>query len=304
MVDRITLNKPWKKLVWVTTTVCNYSCSYCSPDLHDGKYRWVKNYDNVIRFINTYRNNSPLIVDLMGGEPTLWPKFESFCKDICTHPEKTSVQFTSNGSRTVRYWENFSAPVDTLGFSFHPEFANEDHYFNILKVLHNKYNVKVFLMMPPQYYSKIKQFYHRIENSDLNIDVAIKLIKNHNGSGLVCGYNNEHKHFSMNRLNRSKVDYIDDLQPLYNNKTFIPQDLVNSGKDKFKGWNCNIGIDRVSIKSNGDVYGSTCYITPPYGNIYTDTDIVLPTEPTICTREYCGCGADVAISKEENVRPN
>jgi hypothetical protein len=240
----------------------------------------------------------------MGGEPTLWPKFESFCKDICTHPEKTSVQFTSNGSRTVRYWENFSAPVDTLGFSFHPEFANEDHYFNILKVLHNKYNVKVFLMMPPQYYSKIKQFYHRIENSDLNIDVAIKLIKNHNGSGLVCGYNNEHKHFSMNRLNRSKVDYIDDLQPLYNNKTFIPQDLVNSGKDKFKGWNCNIGIDRVSIKSNGDVYGSTCYITPPYGNIYTDTDIVLPTEPTICTREYCGCGADVAISKEENVRPN
>jgi hypothetical protein len=65
-----------------------------------------------------------------------------------------------------------------------------------------------------------------------------------------------------------------------------------------------MGIDRIAIQSNGDVYGSTCYITPPYGNIYRDVNIVLPDSSTICTRDCCGCGADIAISKEENVRPN
>jgi MoaA/NifB/PqqE/SkfB family radical SAM enzyme len=247
--------------------------------------------------LNNFRKNSPLILDLMGGEPTLWPEFESFCHAVNIHPEKTSIQFTSNGSRTVRYWENFSAPIDTLGFSFHPEFATEDHYFKILRVLHNKYNVKVFLMMPPQYYERIKQFYYDIANSDLNIDVAIKLIKDNKGGGLIPGYNEEHKAFSLNRLWKSKIDIIDDLQPLYNEIPFTPQNLINEGKDKFKGWNCNMGIDRIAIQSNGDVYGSTCYITPPYGNINKNEEIIFPVNPTLCTREYCGCGADISISK-------
>jgi hypothetical protein len=38
------------------------------------------------------------------------------------------------------------------------------------------------------------------------------------------------------------------------------------------------------------------YITTPYGNI-SDTDISFPIEYTTCTKYYCGCGADISISK-------
>jgi MoaA/NifB/PqqE/SkfB family radical SAM enzyme len=302
MINEIKLNKPWKKAVWITTTVCNYSCSYCAPALHDGKHRWVNDYSNIIKIINDYRKDFPLILDLMGGEPTLWPKFQEFCKELVKHHQKTSIQFTSNGSRTVRYWEKFDAPLDTLGFSFHPEFATESHYFEILKVLHNRYNVKVFLMMPPTYYERIKTFYYDIENSDLNIDVAIKLIKDNKGGGLIPGYTDEHQKFSLNRIWKSKIDIIDDSRPLYNGQPFIPQNLINERRDNFKGWKCNVGIDRLVIQSNGDVYGSTCYIDGPYGNIYKDNKINFPTTPIICTKDFCGCGADISIPKEQDVR--
>jgi MoaA/NifB/PqqE/SkfB family radical SAM enzyme len=297
-MNKIELNKPWKKVVWITTTVCNYSCSYCAPSLHNGKHRWLDNYSNVINLINKFRQNSPLVLDIMGGEPTLWPKFQDFCKEIKSNELTTSIQFTSNGSRTVRYWETFDAPVDTLGFSFHPEFAKEQHYIDILQVLHKRYNVKVFLMMPPTEYDRIRKFYYDILNSDLEIDVAVKLIKDNQHNGLIDGYTNQHKQFSTNRMWKSKVSIIDDSFPLLNGKKFIPQELVNTGKDNFKGWMCNVGIDRLSIEPNGDVYGSTCYITKPYGNINTDKDIDLPILPTLCTKNRCGCGADISISKE------
>lgn len=296
-MNKIELNKPWKKLVWITTTVCNYSCSYCAADLHDGRYRWIKNYNNVLDIIKKFRQNHPLVLELMGGEPTLWPDLQKFCKAVYDNQERTSIQFTSNGSRSERYWNNFDAPIDTLGFSFHPEYALESHYLKILKILHQKYNVKVFLMMPPSYLERIKKFYNKILDSDLEIDVAIKLIKDNQHGGLVDGYNEDDINFSLNRIWKSKVNIVDDSYPLLNNKRFIPLDLINQGLDNFKGWNCAVGIDRLVIKSNGDVHGSTCYITKPYGNIFTDSIINLPTTFTICTKDFCGCGADISISK-------
>lgn len=250
--------------------------------------------------INLFRSDHNLVLDMMGGEPTLWPGFQDFCKQIVkTSNMKTSIQFTSNGSRTVRYWETFDAPIDTLGFSFHPEFATEEHYFKILKTLHTRYNVKVFLMLPPGKIDRIRKFFLDISESSLEVDVAIKLIKDNNNGGLIPGYTDEYFEFATNRLWRSKKEIIDTSYPLLNGQKFIPQNLINTTQDVFTGWACNIGIDRLSIEPNGDVYGSTCYITKPYGNIYDIENVVLPTSPIICTKKYCGCGSDIAISKEK-----
>ena len=75
------------------------------------------------------------------------------------------------------------------------------------------------------------------------------------------------------------------------------QDLINTGQDQFLNWKCNVGIDRLCINPNGDIYGSTCYITEPYGNVNDISSVVLPTSPISCTRKHCSCGADVSIPK-------
>lgn len=297
-MEQITLSEPWKKVVWITSTVCNYACSYCAPNLHDGKFRWPADYKNVVKMINIFRNNQNLMLDMSGGEPTLWPEFQQFCKEIVSSSSmKTSIQFTSNGARTERYWKSFNAPVDTLGFSFHPEFASEAHYFKILKVLHERYNVKVFLMTPPGTLDRIKEFFYNLKNSDLMVDVVIKLIKDNQNGGLIEGYSNEYYDFATNRFWKSRIQPIDTAHSLYNGEKFIPQNLINTKKDTFTGWLCNVGIDRLSIEPNGDIYGSTCYITTPYGNIHDLENVKLPTEPIICTKKFCGCGADIAIGK-------
>ena len=61
-MSKITLNEPWKKLVWVATTVCNYNCTYCAPGLHDNKNRWPENYYPVIDMINQFRKDDPAAV--------------------------------------------------------------------------------------------------------------------------------------------------------------------------------------------------------------------------------------------------
>ena len=300
-MSRITLNEPWRKLVWVATTVCNYNCSYCAPNLHDSANRWPSNYKPVLAMINKFRGNSPLIVDITGGEPTLWPEFETFCTDLVeSSSAKTSIQFTTNGARSIRYWDNFSAPVDEICFSFHTEFASEEHFLKVAKSLHLRYNVKIFLMVPPDQLARMQEFYNTLESSDLQIDVAIKLIKQQNGAGLVDGYTSEHHQFAVQRIKRAKyngVKRIDTATVFYNNNEISAQDLINTAQDRFLGWSCNVGIDRLCIEPNGDIYGSTCYITEPYGNVNDIDNVVLPSAPVTCTKEYCGCGADVAIPK-------
>tara|TARA_B110000503_G_C7119007_1_gene401611 strand:+ start:637 stop:1557 length:921 start_codon:yes stop_codon:yes gene_type:complete len=302
-VQEITLSEPWKKLVWVATTVCNYNCTYCAPALHDNKNRWPADYKPVLQMIDQFRGDSPLIVDITGGEPTLWPEFELFCKDLVARSvNKTSVQFTTNGSRTLRYWQQLTAPFDEICFSFHPEYANEDHFFAIAESLHLRYNIKIFLMMPPSDFERMTSFYSRLEASNLQIDVATKLIKYHNGAGLMPGYQQKHLAFAIKRIKRAKyngVGRIDNVDVYLDGVRISPQDLINTKHDQFKDWHCKMGIDRLAIEPNGDIYGATCYITPSYGNVHDIASVRLPTKATVCTREYCSCGADVAIPKRK-----
>ena len=66
---------------WKLTDYCNWSCSYCSPTLHEGKYYHANQLssDQRVRvFLNrleSIKGDKKLIVCLTGGEPTTHPLF-------------------------------------------------------------------------------------------------------------------------------------------------------------------------------------------------------------------------------------
>jgi len=287
----------WKRITYTCTTVCNYSCSYCTEYHYNGKYRWTEDYTSLLNLSNEFRKYRPLIFDIMGGEPTLWPKLHEFCDDLVNSSKQpTAIIFTTNGSRTLNYWKKFNAPIDELGFSFHPETASEDHFIEVFEELHTRYRISCVLMMPPSQFEKIKKFYNRLLESKLLINVRIKLIADwHNGTGILPTYTTEMLEFAKIKFSRSKIRSIIRYDFLVDGeKTTTSEHLINSSNNYF-GWKCNMGLDNLNIEPNGNIYGATCKIVKPYGNIYSTYK--LPTAPEICTKTSCVCGTDVQIYK-------
>jgi MoaA/NifB/PqqE/SkfB family radical SAM enzyme len=291
-----------KKIIWTPGTVCNYRCSYCYPHDHDGKYKWPKTYDRLIEFVNEWRGHDPLTIDILGGEPTLWPKFKDFCHDLVnSSPNLTRIMFSSNGSRSLRYWQEFDAPVDSLGLSFHPEYADIEHFLKVIELLHERYQVWVYLMLVPPHLDTVKKLFEELKRFKVNATVnsIVSISELHAG---VVGNDPEYEKFAAGaHLRQSEIfngipygTYITDGIQTTRIQT---QDLINTKQDAFKGWDCYIGRDTLNIKPNGDVYGSSCASGPCYGNIYSQEKIVIPNIPFSCPHNFCGCGTDIEIEK-------
>ena len=290
-----------KEIVWTASDYCNYKCSYCSEKHYGRKYPWPKDYSKLINFIKDWRGNDPLKFDVMGGEPTIWPKFSDFCADLkntARDINKTFITFSTNASRTIRYWNNFDYKLDEVILSFHPEYADIDHFLEICNLLCEKYRVGVFLMMPAEHYEYIRNIFENLKKEKFNkATVIIKLVDDwKNGTGLDKNYTTEMLEFSKNKikqLNPPKKDISRTL--VADDREVKVRDLINSNQTNFKGWHCWIGKDILNIEADGSVYGSQCKVRGPLGHI--DTGIEIPTAPTVCTKNYCLCGSDVIIDK-------
>jgi MoaA/NifB/PqqE/SkfB family radical SAM enzyme len=294
-----------KKVVWTVTTVCNYNCSYCPEDLHDSKYRWPENYQPIIELVNKWRGDSPVTLDILGGEPTLWPKFTDFCNDIVSSSDQfTKLIFSSNGSRSIRYWEDFNAPISSLGLSFHPEEADVEHFLKVVETVDKKYPVTVWLMLSYPHLELIKHVFERLKQFNVTVRVMSVVGKINNAHQTILNDLTEYKDFSLSaKLNQS----LPFRGPPYRSYAtdgieIIPidtQDLINLKQDAFKGWSCYVGKDTLYISPSGDVSGSSCSVGPCYGNVFQSTDIKLPTLPVTCPYDYCGCGTDIEIEKHK-----
>ena len=76
-------------------------------------------------------------------------------------------------------------------------------------------------------------------------------------------------------------------------------DVIKKHLNQFKGWNCNIGIESLMINWDGEVHRATCRVGGSLGNIYQG-NLVVPTAPIDCTRDWCTCAADIPITKIKN----
>ncbi len=145
-------------LTWDLGRRCNYSCSYCNPNIANNyeahrswgslMYAWeglekhfLKN--RIAKFVFT------------GGEPTINPAYFDFVKFITDKGHY--VHTTTNGARLPDYYGEL-LKLSVLGFSYHLEFAKLEHYQKIMSTLIDlkkshekaKYNwCGVRIMVPP-----------------------------------------------------------------------------------------------------------------------------------------------------------
>lgn len=307
------------------TDICNYSCSYCFPGSGNvNKYRYPKNVDTVVK-------NFKILFDLYkeklnkrkfylliagGGEPTLWPGLSQFCKEIKErHDVYTTI--TTNGSRTLRWWEQNSVYIDAVNLSCHHEYVDIDHFISVADLLFSKgVKVNALMVMDAQHWDKCVSLVEKMKQSKYPWFIQTKEVVDAPGKGMDV-YTQEQIDYvnsSLKRVPDSEwlLKHYDDLRVhesivLFDDDSTFParaHSVIVNRWNKFEGWKCNVALETLLIHADGTVTGS-CQEPIFQGNpinvcsetFEKDFDTSFEIKPIICPRKSCDCQPETHVSK-------
>lgn len=280
--------------------VCNYSCSYCNDYHRSGEYRWPENWDPYFELIeNIKKQNKYIYVEVLGGEPTVWPKFQEFVDAISK--DNVFVEYATNASRTLRYWEKFKTQRAFVFLSWHHEYANDEHFYNVAKIMQEKASVSIPLMVLPNNFERAKTLFEKL--STLDVEITPKFVRTSINGTTYFEYTDEQRIWIQNtKHNKMKPFGIDWKIPQNLHFDGIPikfMKVLDQGLHKFKGYTCTAGIKRLMVEPNGNIKRCTKNVGGSLGNIFTG--YTLPDSPIVCDYEACPCKLDAVVEKWKTI---
>jgi len=301
-------SKNWFVVNWCLGNTCNFSCSYCPSGLHDGSTKWpepdtIKNFIDKVKLTHNDKN---IYFEFTGGEVTVYKHFIDICK-YCTELG-IKVGMISNGSRTLRYWEQNKHFFDHVCLSFHPEFTDKDHFVEVVKILHNELRVHVNIMMSPSKFDYCYDVANTVKDLG-NISMALQPLIHDFGDKLF-DYTPEQKDILTNQykliirhikftksfqfyrgaMKKVNSDGTSEVQPAHK--------FISTNTNDWSGWNCYAGVEQLIVDMDGSVHRGWCKVGKPIGRI-TDNDLQLPTNPILCDKTMCHCNYDIMSTKEK-----
>lgn len=309
------------------TDICNYDCSYCFPGSKDGVYRYPKNIDTVIRnfrklfdVYNEKFHKDTFHINLVGGgEPTLWPHFEQFCKEI-KEQHNVKIQVTTNGSRSLRWWEENCHYLDKAVLSCHHEFVDIDHYIEVANLLYRK-NVIInsLMLMDAQHWEKCTSLVDKMMTSEEPWIIEVKSVVDSPGRD-IGSYNEEQLKYVRHALKRippsewvlPRIDSfgVHKSIALFDDDTSMAcraESHINNKWNNFYNWKCNVSIENLVISYDGSVTGSCqeklfkdCNLNIFSENFESEFDRESFNLSTIrCPKVSCSCQPDTHITKSK-----
>jgi len=279
--------------------VCNYSCWYCDDYFHNGRYRWPDLQASIDFFKAMCENKEHVVLDIQGGEPSLWPKLQDF---IDAKPDNLEIELSSNGSRTVEWWKRNYEKLNHVTLSFHPE-ADIEHFKRVLSTIATgEISVHVFLLGDADIHDRNKELLSFIKDNSLHLTCKLKVIDSRAGNSVKDRViSNKSKlpieEFHEFSYNNAKHPPTKKVTEIYLDEQKLDMISIMYNEDyKFKGWTCNAGVTRFYIRANGDIYRASCSNDPKIGNIVFDTDI-FDLKPTVCRMKECPCADDIKVEK-------
>jgi len=296
--------------IWLTD-ICNYDCSYCFPGSKDNIYRYQKDVhllaDRLNKLLSFYKekhNKTKFFISICGGgEPTLYPNFLDFCSKI-KEQHDVYLRLITNGSRTIRWWEENSKYLNEVMISFHSEFAEANHITNVADYLtENDILTNVLVMMDANNWNRcIENIEYMQANSKHDWIIEAKPIYASDTHDINC-YTCEQTEFvskSLKRIN-SKIllDNLNKLNPyksiaVFSDGTVKPyksNDYFQNRQSSFYNWNCNVLNSELLITVDGKVH-ARCEKIPVKLNILSDdfSSMIQSFDPTLvkCPELICG----------------
>ena len=218
------------------------------------------------------------------------------------------VGLISNGSRTLRYWEENKQFFDHVCLSFHPEFSEESHFIEVVKLLHNDVRTHVNIMMSPEKFDYCYAVANKVKNLG-NISMALQPLIYDLGDTLYDYSDFQKKIFDKQhelitkhiKFDRS-FDYYRGAMKMIDNedKSMISSAhrFISDTPTDWRGWKCYAGIEQLLVDMDGGIYRGWCKEGGVIGNI-NDKELSLPTDPVVCTKTMCHCNFDIMCTKDK-----
>lgn len=294
---------------------CNYTCNYCFPDCNTGTMPYFKDYKlmvkNLKHIFNQYTDKSVFDINITGGEPTLWPDLQDYCKEIkAEHNVMLSLQ--SNGSRTLRWWEENSHLFSKVLLSYHHKEADLEHFVAVADTCYRNTFVVVTVCMDPDNWDKCidaieylkrnskHKWYIRLQKLEGNFKYTptqIEFLKQPvvRLPNLFHAFRHRHKFYNK----ESKVQF-ENGKILKINQ----HDISLNDWNVFTGWECNLGVDSMYIGPDGFIGGScgqrlfdgtqNYSLYDPEFEKHFNPQIT----PTICSISKCICVPEINLTKK------
>lgn len=297
--------------------VCNYKCWYCFPGSNDNTHPWpkldliVKNLSHVIEYYKTHLNKKSIYLHIIGGEPSLWRDIGEFIK-IFKEKYKCIISISTNGSRTLRWWEEYGHYFDQVMISCHHQFVKVPHVIDIANTLYKKnVNLVAMVLMDPNEWDKCISIIEALKTSKYPWPISPVEVNHENSH-----YTKEHREFIEKNLTIRNTSF---WYWLRSNKISWPKPTItfNDGtkkrvtlnwlslneQNRFFGWDCNLGIDTFYIHKSGQLQGAcgqALYNLDFKYNIF-DEDFTEKFHPNItsvtCQQFNCGCQPETNARK-------
>ena len=305
------------RIEYMLGNLCNHKCSYCFPGSNEGTHPWpdieqVKT--NLSHLLNHYvkQGKDYFQLYLIGGEPTLWKELPEFCRYFKQH-FNCQINISTNGSRSVSWWERNADCFDVVEISVHHEFAKVEHLKKVSDLIYKKnIYVNCNVLMDYGYFDKCKAIVEQLKTSKKRWPIIAKTVQI-NGATF---YNPEEAKYlekSLKRIPnllwywRNKVDTELELELTFENemKMKVTGDnyIAVHNLNKFEGWTCELGLDVIKIFQEGNIKSNcqqTLYRLNRDYNLY-DKDFVKDFNPrlcnVICEQKICACSGEISINK-------
>ena len=260
--------------------------------------------------------------NLFGGEPTLWKHFGELCTYIKEKDSNSIIQVLTNGSRTLRWWRQYAPYMDKVIISHHAHTSQVNHVADVIEICQPYNSASVQVLADQSNFDKIVADFDFLIDRLPGVNISAKKGETNLGSGKWMPYTPEQLAWLQDTIARTKAN--NKLKPahsrpnsrrvwerrLYASDGVVEREINNkeliiTNQNHFKGWRCNIGLDMLSIKSNGDLTpSSACFGNENFGNYRNGNSINWPSEAYVCVYDGCYCGADLEIEKHAPTKEN